>query len=85
ANYIRWYRIHYEPASRGSRFAAAMLYAAKSLHLALIHLGISIFSLSIYPIALYTKGLCAGISYVRSSRYKEIPPYKDKLIARSIR
>lgn len=84
ANYIRWYRIHYEPASRGNRFAAALLYIAKSLYLALIHLAISIFSLSIYPIALYTRGLCAGISYVRSSQYKEIPPYKDGLITRAL-
>ncbi|MGM9851672.1 MAG: hypothetical protein ACI306_05975 [Muribaculaceae bacterium] len=79
ANYIRWYRIHYEPANRGSRIAAAMLYTAKSLQLALIHLVLSLLSISFNPIVQYTRGLWAGIRYVRSSEYRQIPPYKDKI------
>ena len=75
--HILWHRTIYSRAGQTGprRMAAALLWGVKVAWLAAVHAGLSVVRLSPRPIVYYAKGIARGMKYVRSDRYRSLPPY----------
>lgn len=81
SNYIRWYRMHFEPCrSNGKKALVLTAFGIKTLWLGLIHTAITVGTLDLSPLRLFVNGIKDGMAYTNSSEYTNIPPYKDENI-----
>lgn len=80
ANFVRWYRMHFETRTTFGKFLSAANFTAKQLWLGLIHTVLSITMLSSAPLVLFCSGLSDGYKFVKSDEYKNIPSYKNEQI-----
>lgn len=80
SNFIRWYRMQYEPRQNLKRTFAMLSFGLKMSWLTCIHLAISALSFNVKPLFFFINGLSHGISFVRSKEYKNIPCYKNENI-----
>lgn len=76
SNYIRWYRMFFEPSSKINKIKAYILFTLKLLWLYGIHLGLSCFKFSSKPIKLYYHGIRDGRGFIKSNKYKSLSSYK---------
>lgn len=76
SNVCRWHRMHYSHKRFSGRFLAVTMFSFKACwQLSILSLLSVKKSMRLAP-KMYAKGLLAGMKFLKSERYRSLPPYK---------